>query len=66
MGVPAFLIGGEKVVGFDSVKIENLLDYTVEKCPKCQTRVRVPKGKGKIKITCKECSEEYIINTKNN
>lgn len=30
------------------------------KCPKCSKTVRVPKGKGKICITCPICKEEFI------
>lgn len=30
------------------------------KCPKCRQTVRVPKGKGKIKITCPKCGETFI------
>ena len=30
------------------------------KCPKCGQTVRVPKGKGKIKIKCPKCGEEFI------
>lgn len=33
------------------------------KCPKCKTWVRVPKGRGKIVISCKKCREEFIKTT---
>lgn len=62
-GVPAFLIGEEVVVGLDMNRIEALLDYTVTKCTKCGTKMRVPKGKGKIRATCPSCKEQTIINT---
>ena len=29
-------------------------------CPKCRQRVRVPRGKGKISITCPRCREKFI------
>lgn len=33
------------------------------KCPACKTTVRVPKGKGKIKITCPKCGEKFVKKT---
>lgn len=64
MGVPSFVIGSDTIVGLDKQKIEKLLDYTVETCPSCDQRTRVPKGKGKIKVKCKKCEEEFIVMTK--
>ena len=32
-------------------------------CPKCHQDVRVPKGKGKIAITCPQCREKFIKKT---
>ena len=32
-------------------------------CPKCRQTVRVPKGKGKIAITCPKCGEKFIKKT---
>lgn len=29
-------------------------------CPKCRQQVRVPRGKGKIAITCPRCREKFI------
>lgn len=33
------------------------------KCPKCKATLRVPKGKGKICITCPKCGNEIIRKT---
>jgi len=65
MGVPAFIIGDESIVGLDRQRIEQLLDYTVEACPSCKHRTRVPKGKGTIKVTCKACAHQFVIKTQN-
>lgn len=32
-------------------------------CPKCRQQVRVPRGKGKIAITCPKCREKFIRKT---
>ena len=32
-------------------------------CPKCKQSVRVPKGKGKIAITCPKCREKFVKKT---
>lgn len=32
-------------------------------CPKCHQPVRVPRGKGKIAITCPKCKEKFIRKT---
>lgn len=32
-------------------------------CPKCRQTVRVPRGKGKISITCPKCRERFIKKT---
>lgn len=32
-------------------------------CPKCRQPVRVPRGKGKIAITCPRCKERFIRKT---
>ena len=33
------------------------------KCPKCKQLVRVPRGKGKISITCPRCKEKFVKKT---
>lgn len=32
-------------------------------CPKCRQSVRVPKGKGKIAISCPKCREKFVKKT---
>ncbi|MBO7253407.1 MAG: hypothetical protein J6V25_12360 [Oscillospiraceae bacterium] len=32
-------------------------------CPKCHQMVRVPRGKGKISITCPKCREKFVKKT---
>lgn len=38
-------------------------DHRYYDCPKCRQLVRVPRGKGKISITCPRCREKFIKNT---
>ncbi len=34
--------------------------YKVFKCPKCKQKLRVPRGKGKIRIICRRCKYEFV------
>ena len=44
----------------DRIKDRNNRYYS---CPKCRQTVRVPRGKGKIAITCPKCREKFIKKT---
>lgn len=33
------------------------------KCPSCTQKIRVPRGKGKIEITCPKCGNKFIKKT---
>lgn len=45
---------------FDRLKDRQNRYYT---CPRCRQTVRVPRGKGKIAITCPKCKERFIKKT---
>jgi ribosomal protein L37AE/L43A len=45
---------------FDRIKDRQHRYYD---CPKCRQTVRVPRGKGKISITCPKCREKFIKKT---
>ena len=34
-------------------------DHTYFKCPSCSQQLRVPKGKGKITVTCRSCGAVF-------
>lgn len=38
-------------------------DHRYYNCPRCHQQVRVPKGKGKIAISCPKCKEKFIKHT---
>ena len=42
---------------------KNRKDYRYIRCPKCRQQLRVPKNKGKIRVTCSKCGEKFIIKT---
>ena len=50
------------VVKWDKKKkrIAQRRNYRFYKCPMCRQEVRVPKGHGKIQITCPKCRETFI------
>lgn len=38
-------------------------DYRFFSCPSCKSVMRVPRGKGKIKIVCRKCGEAFVRKT---
>jgi hypothetical protein len=43
--------------------LKQLKTYRFFTCPKCKQKIRIPKGKGKIEITCRTCGEKFIRKT---
>ena len=35
-------------------------DYRFFSCPSCRTTLRVPRGKGQIKIVCRKCGSSFV------
>jgi len=44
-------------------RIKDLKTHRYYKCSKCKTMLRVPRGKGKILITCPKCKEKFTRRT---
>lgn len=38
-------------------------DYKFFRCPACKTILRVPRGKGRVKIICRKCGTSFIKKT---
>ena len=38
-------------------------DYRFFRCPSCRSWLRVPRGKGKLNITCRQCGERFTRST---
>lgn len=41
-------------------RIRDMKTYRYFSCPECHQKVRVPRGKGKISITCPKCKTKFI------
>lgn len=44
-------------------QLKNSKTHKYYSCPSCKQSVRVPKGKGKIRIICPKCKVEFIKKT---
>ena len=60
-----FLSFAEPWIAFIKKKINQFRDkeHKYYACPQCHRTLRVPKGRGKIKINCPHCGKEFIRRT---
>lgn len=45
------------------IKMDQRKDYKIFKCKGCGRNIRVPRGKGKIEVTCPMCGKKTIHRT---
>jgi hypothetical protein len=38
-------------------------DYKFFRCPSCHAMLRVPRGKGKVKVICRKCGTSFVKKT---
>jgi ribosomal protein L37AE/L43A len=44
-------------------EIDDRRSHKFFKCPACRQKIRVPRGKGRIEITCPRCGDRFIKKT---
>lgn len=60
--VPKRYVENQKFTQFFA-RIKGRKNYCYFRCPSCKTQVKVPKGKGTIRITCPSCKEKFMKKT---
>lgn len=63
MGVPVIVVGSEIIRGFDKARLEALFGKLIVECPECRQRLRLPRNKGTLKVTCKACQAVFKVNS---
>lgn len=47
----------------EEIHHEDRKQFKFFKCPACRQKIRVPRGKGRIEITCPRCGDRFIKKT---
>ncbi|MCA5011654.1 MULTISPECIES: hypothetical protein [unclassified Enterococcus] len=58
-----FVASRQRVLTFFStikIRFVNRHTYRYFKCPACKQQLRAPKKRGKIKVTCSKCKEQFF------
>jgi len=62
-GVPTLKINNQVLVGFSPQEVMRLLKTSVVYCSHCQKALRLPSEKGKLKVTCTHCKNQFEVTT---
>lgn len=62
-GVPVIKVDDDVVIGFDKVKLKNLITKKIIECPKCRKKLRIPRNKGILQVECSECKEKFRVDS---
>ena len=57
-----YLVYKGKVTGFFAKKkrtAQDLKDNHIYRCPSCGQKIRIPRGRGRIIVTCPKCKHEF-------
>ena len=47
-------------LGREKYMMEQRKDYRIFTCPGCSQKIRIPKGRGKIEISCPKCGTKFV------
>ena len=53
----------DKFQSFNKMKYDMRKDYKIFRCKVCGRNIRVPRGKGKIEVTCPVCKNKTVHRT---
>ena len=52
----------KRFFGKEKYMMQQRKDYKLFDCPGCGQKIRIPKGKGKIEISCPKCHTKFVKN----
>ena len=62
-GVPIIVVGDEVIIGFNKPRLEALFGKKIVECPSCRQKLRVPRGKGILQVTCPKCQNQMKVDS---